>query len=170
MATQNGTVTSEPIIASAPVLPTDDLAVLTAGLEVVKPEPVASADRSELTVTIDDFQATLVNNGRAVAADAQRYSVNGKATVWDGVLLAMLKQPKGAELLIRPMIVVNQTTGVPAPRYATSKVKAARDRIADGMAHYATRIRIERLTASVGTDGATTYGPLLVTVTPANKR
>lgn len=131
-------------------------------------KPVDLSDHiSTSTLHLDGYAIELTNNGRAVAPEVRRHNVTGKRTEWDDVLDIMLSQNRGAEALIRPIVKLGND-GAPRAVYATSKIQAARLRLP---AHDMTRVRVERLDGSVdGKTGNVTFGALLVTVTPRNRR
>lgn len=131
-------------------------------------EPVDLSDHiTTETYAIDGYTIRLTNNGRAVAENVKRHTVAGKANEWDALLRAMLAQNRGAEALIPPTVKLGND-GAPRAQYATSRIHAAKLRLAP---HDMTRVTVDRLDGSVdGKSGSVTFGALLVTVTPRNRR
>ena len=157
--TQNGAV----VLATAPVL--DDIAASVIGnLPVATPEPTYN-DETDLTVTIDGAQVRIVHNGRAVSADIKTFAVTGKATEWDAVLLAALRQKRGAELVVTTGVKLNATTGMARPDRKDGPIKQAILRLP---AHLIGRVQVSRLPDGINETGTgPTYGAVLVRVKPA---
>lgn len=134
-------------------------------------EPAPPVDLSDHIMTttsyVDGFRIQTTVNGRAVDPEAKRHPITGKANAWDVVLAGMLAQSRGAEAIIPPIVKLGND-GAPRAQYATAKINAARLRLSHSDI---TRVKVERLDGSVdGSTGNVTFGALLVTVTPRNRR